>query len=233
MLDADADEASQMFIDGELVFEELDELLPDDVRADLRAKLTHFSAEYVCLAWTRARDLGTEMHERIEFFLDAKLTRAQLLELAATNDAPELLQFIAWYDEWVVPRGLQVFRVELRVKDDDLEVCGSIDALFLDPQTDELIIVDWKRAKRIWHRGFNGAHCTGVLAGLADCNFIHYSLQQNMYRYIVQKNTSRRVREMHLLICHPNQTTYNFIPVEKMDDRVRSICDDYTRSKMA
>ena len=144
----------------------------------LREAATDAAAAHIRAMWTSYADLGTEMHERIETFLDASAAadaivaqhaRARLDSLAPSH--AELRQFLRWYDTWLVPRGYVPFRVELRVFDEALRIAGSIDALFRHRETGEIIMVDWKRSKGIARHGFERVALDGDAADANGCLF--------------------------------------------------------------
>ena len=187
----------------------------------LRDTWQRLCAEHVRSVWTRNATLGTCMHERIEHFYEGRMTRG---ELEARNE-PELGQFLRWHDEWLVPRGFVPFRMELRVFDEAMRVCGSIDALFQHRDTGALIMVDWKRSKEISRTAYGGKTGRGPLAGLPDCNFTKYTMQQNLYRHMLHAHTSLRLTAMYLLICHPRQgLAYDLIPVPERPQEMAALC---------
>ena len=103
-------------------------------------------------------------------------------------------------------------------EDEDVRVCGSIDMLFSDI-TDEtnrrLFIVDWKRSKEIrtrnmFEKGF------GPCAHYDSCNHVQYSLQLNLYKYILESKYDKVVVGMMLVILHPTNKTYKLFPVADM-----------------
>lgn len=177
-------------------------------------------AEHIRTSWTERANLGTAMHERIERYYEGLMTRAEL----EARGEPELQQLFKWNDDWLVPEGYEAWRMELRWYDDALRCTGSIDALFRHRKTGKLIMVDWKRSKEIRRTGFNGATGTGPFADLEDCNYIHYVLQQSMYRHMLEKHTPFRITDMYLLICHPTQgADYQLLPLEYKLEHIKAL----------
>ena len=85
-------------------------------------------------------------------------------------------------------------------------------------------IYDWKRSNKIdpternpWANGING------LEHLTDTSYVHYCLQQNLYRYILQKNYGIRISRMNLVVLHPELPTYRVVPVPVMEREVAMI----------
>ena len=85
-------------------------------------------------------------------------------------------------------------------------------------EEEELAIFDWKRTKELKRRGFRCGR--GALSGLPDCNFWHYAMQLNTYRWILQRRYGKRVTRLALVVLHPNQASYRVVEVPLLDDLV-------------
>ncbi|KNC79108.1 hypothetical protein SARC_08475, partial [Sphaeroforma arctica JP610] len=88
----------------------------------------------------------------------------------------------------------------------------------------DLLIYDWKRCKDVTptpaFKKFSG------MAGLEhvlDCKFYHYSLQLNIYKYMVERAYGKKVVELAPVVLYPDQNTYQFSPVADMMDEVRTL----------
>mgnify|MGYP002515591391 CR=1 FL=1 len=122
------------------------------------------------------------------------------------------------------------FRTEWRIFDREARMAGTIDLLCAYTNgTYELY--DWKRSKKVdpqeqnrWNSGING------LEHLPDTSFFHYALQQNLYRYMLEKNYSLSISRMHLVVLHPEEPAYRIVPVPKMEREVQHIINFLTRS---
>jgi len=253
----DLQKAAELFVRGDISFDTLcivvereqsssytgGKRVHADVKA-LREQFLYFAAEYVRGTWTAAADHGTENHERLELFFRPEctdMTRARLEQLR-DKDAPELSQFLRWYDEWLEPRNYAPYRMEVRVCDRELKMAGSIDALFIHRDTRDVIMVDWKFSKGIdnmghdrvalaepnddgclfeWRESRRGVPpyakpCTGALSGYYSCNYTKYCMQQQLYKMMLERNSDVRVSRLYLLIMHPKQggNRYDLMPVE-------------------
>ena len=85
-----------------------------------------------------------------------------------------------------------------------------------------LAIYDWKRAESIkdenkWQKGL------GPINHLPDTNYWHYSLQLNVYRYIIQKYYGFTVSELALVILHPINPSYKVMKLNLMDEEVQDM----------
>jgi hypothetical protein len=124
----------------------------------------------------------------------------------------------------------QPFRTEWRVYDADARIAGTLD--FVCKGSDGTYeIYDWKRSNKIdpternrWTSGLNG------LEHLADTSYSHYCLQQNLYRYMLEKNYGIKISRMNLVVLHPELPTYRVVPVPQMDKEVSIIIDYVNRT---
>lgn len=160
--------------------------------------------------------LGTSLHEKIEKFYNGELLPE---EIPMTREFFYFLQF--WNDfskknpEW------KPYRTEWFVFDRELELAGSIDMTFSNSEGD-IWIVDWKRSKEIkmtntWDKA------KPPLDHLDDCNFNHYSLQLNIYKYILEKNYNKNIIKMDLVVLHPNSQNYQTYSVDNLDEDIITI----------
>ena len=144
------------------------------------------------------------------------------------------------------------YRMEWPLFDKDLLICGTIDALFIDPDAREghfgchieecvdcfdvatgehptinlvLAMFDWKRSKLINFQGFKNkkGKPDTPLADEDDCNYIHYSLQLHIYAYLLAKHYGVHVKSMHLIVFHPTNKNYLKIECKDMSEVVKQI----------
>lgn len=181
-----------------------------------------------------AAPLGHAMHARIEKFynIPALFTwqkpNDELLLAYYTKEEierTEFQQFLQYHTEWPSFRKWRPFRTELRVFDRLLEIPGSIDMLYWSPRSTKehplLILVDWKRSKEIKTKSFFNQKDKrfitgkGACADLLDCNYIHYSLQLNMYAALIERNSPYRIEEMYLAVFHPTAPSYKVFAVSR------------------
>ena len=99
-------------------------------------------------------------------------------------------------------------------------MAGTVDMVYRK-ENDDLFIFDWKRSKKIinsngtverenpFENGLKG------LSHLSSSDYIKYCLQQNIYKYIIEKNYKKKVSSINLLILHPNYNTYHIVQVDE------------------
>lgn len=153
----------------------------------------------------RAAEFGTSMHKVIEdFYNGAELPK---------DLCPELHSFIDFHldHEHLTP-----FRTEMMIFDEEIRICGSVDMLFQN-EDGTYSIYDWKFAKEIQTYSY-GKKALFPLEHLNDCNTVHYTLQLNLYRVILERKYGYVIQDMHLIFMHRDLgKTYIKFPVAKID----------------
>lgn len=156
----------------------------------------------ILMRWSEWSELGTMLHDNIESYINGELDT----DVVPPNRIP-FDNFIKLYRDPTVWKWRD-FRTEWSIFDEDTKLAGKIDYVGIDPQTSKLIIIDWKRVRTISNKSYNTAQGqrTGysVCFGLHSCNFTTYSLQLNVYKWILEKNYNVSVSKLWLLQLHPN-----------------------------
>jgi len=216
----------ELFTAGTLSLDSLLEHVDASLAARVRERIVRAAAAHIRDMWKARGTAGREMHALIEAFFNDARSRVRL-ERRARSDI-ELRQFLRWHDEWLVPAGYEPFRVELCMFDTALKLTGTIDALFRHRESGRLIMVDWKRSKKIDRVGYTRSPAVAATAGhlfdwtptpsgrydtrcsspiddLWSDTYTKYWLQQLLYKYLLEKHTSLRLAAMYLLVVHPRQ----------------------------
>lgn len=161
-------------------------------------------------------EAGTALHLDIEHFYNDDADW-----IPASKDTVEWQFFLSFHNDYIVPRGYQAYRTEWLVFDEASKIPGSIDMVYKKPDG-TFAIFDWKRTGELKKENrFQSG--TGPLSHLPDVNYWHYSLQLNVYRYILQKYYGVVVTELALVILHPNNTNYRVVKLNFMDDEVAAM----------
>lgn len=159
------------------------------------------TAEEIRELWEYDRNLGINMHKTIEdYYNKIKLTNNQL-------NSKEFLMFMNFEKDHIHFNSLIPFRSEWKIFDNELQIAGTIDMVYLYDNK-HIILYDWKRIKVLqkfntWQSGIVDA-----TKHMGDCNYIHYSIQLMLYKYIIEKNYGLIVCKMYLLLLHPSQDNY-------------------------
>jgi ATP-dependent DNA helicase PIF1 len=83
-----------------------------------------------------------------------------------------------------------------------------------------LSIYDWKRSKDISIKSFNNETGKYPLDNVLDANYYHYSLQLNLYKRILEKYYDKKIKEMFLVVLHPNNSNYEKINILNMEKEI-------------
>jgi ATP-dependent exoDNAse (exonuclease V) beta subunit len=175
--------------------------------------------------WEKKRDesasSGTFMHQQIEAFYNEEPYDTTLIP-------QEWRYFLRFHQSF----SLLPYRTEWYVFDEDAKIAGSIDMTYkLAPDNDtDLVIVDWKRTVDLkldnkYQKGLYPVH------HLDDCNFIHYSLQLNIYKYILEKNYGKRIKALYLVVLHPSNDSFQQKEVPDMQKEVLQMLDEKKNPK--
>lgn len=166
----------------------------------------------------QASGAGTAMHLAIEQFLNG----SEYMIPEEIKQTPEWKYFMNfWTDHgW----DLEPYRTEWEVWSADHKLAGSIDMVFRRKSDGKFLIYDWKRSKEI-KTDNNFQTGLGPLSHLPDCNYWHYSLQLNVYRWILETLYGLVIADMYLLILHPDNGNYRRMQLNRMDDEVRDMLD--------
>lgn len=101
-------------------------------------------------------------------------------------------------------------------------LCGTIDFLAYDTAKDRIVILDYKTNKEI-KKDNPFQQCIGILEGLPDCNFIHYSAQLSTYKAILEKSTEIKIGGLALV--HIRKDGYSVIPCCDYSAQIRQYLD--------
>jgi ATP-dependent exoDNAse (exonuclease V) beta subunit len=160
-----------------------------------------------------ASEKGTAMHLAIEQYLNDAHDEID----PSTCETREWEYFMDFWKEH--GDDLEPYRTEWEVWAEEIKLAGSIDMIFRRKSTGEFLIYDWKRSKEIRteNRFQNGL---GPLEHLPDCNYWHYALQLNVYRWILQKHYGLVIRELAILVFHPDNKGYKRYKLPILEDEV-------------
>ena len=148
---------------------------------------------------------GTKLHFDIECFYNGCYNDNKSIEYSYFKN------FAKAY-EHLIP-----YRTEWMVYDIDNKLAGSIDMIFKN-KNGNLEIYDWKRSKEVvksdpWCK----FSINPLLEHLPDTNYWHYSLQLNIYKFILEKNYGKYVENMYLVVLHPDNKNKNYIRIKVSD----------------
>jgi len=155
-----------------------------------------------------AADKGTILHEKIENYYN---------NIEDSIDAPEFTYFKNFIKKY--PK-LKPYKTEWRIFDCNLSLAGSIDMVY-EKDNGDLFLFDWKRSTKIvnsaghliesdFDYGFD------ELSHIADNSYNRYSLQLNLYKYIIESNYGRKISSMNILVLHPHFHTFFHLQIPQL-----------------
>jgi hypothetical protein len=162
-----------------------------------------------------AAEQGTLMHVEIEKFLKGEKYDA---------NSKEFSMFKKFYEEIILAKGFEFVEAEKKILLEKHNIAGTVDALFKKPDREEYLIVDWKRSKKLVVDGhpiiFGYGNATSELSHLDNSSYYKYALQQNIYKYILEKEYNMPISSMNLIVLHENYDEYHRVPLIKMEKEV-------------
>jgi ATP-dependent exoDNAse (exonuclease V) beta subunit len=120
-------------------------------------------------------------------------------------------------------KNLKPYRTEWMIYHVPLKLAGSIDFVVLNDDG-SLDILDWKRCKDIKkYSPWDKYAITSEIDYVPDTNYWHYSLQLNTYKYILEDQYEKKVKNMYLICLHPDNDGYQKIKVPDMQNEIRQL----------
>jgi len=202
----------------------IDRFFPFDMEKFIKgkAKKDGISEKQVLEEFTKMRDeaaeKGTFLHEQIELFLKGK---------DYDKSSKELAMFKTFYQQIIVDKGFEFVEAEKRILLDEFNVAGTVDALFKKPNKDEYIILDWKRSKKLvidgHPRKYGYGFAQSELSHLDNSSYYKYALQQNIYKYILEKKYGMKISTINLIVLHENYDKYYRVELANLEKEVEII----------
>ena len=174
--------------------------------------------------WSKWSDLGTRLHLNIEQYYNQIAVEPCEENLCTWRQFQRLMEdstFVRW----------EPYRTEWGVFDEETLICGQIDFCgMINPATKEVVLIDWKRCRDIPRFAYpsretgNKETGYGCCMKLDSCKYFKYSLQLNVYKYILEKNYGLRVSQMLLVQFHPSLENNNGAKVMLVPNLQDTVC---------
>jgi ATP-dependent exoDNAse (exonuclease V) beta subunit len=163
-----------------------------------------------------ASGAGTAMHLAIEQFLNG----SEHVILPHIKETTEWRYFMNFWREHGAD--LEPYRTEWEVWSEDHKLAGQIDMVYRRKSDGKFLIYDWKRSKEI---KTENKFQTGLppIQHLPDCNYWHYTLQLNVYRWFLENLYGLVIDDMYLLVLHPDNKNYKRVRLNRMDEEVEAM----------
>jgi hypothetical protein len=188
----------------------------------LESKWYGMTREQIKQTWKdmgkEASEAGTAMHLGIE----------QVMNGAEEEVVPEVKETKEWEYFWKYwNKDVEIWepwRTEWEVWDEELKLAGSIDMVYRNKQDGTFAIYDWKRAKEMkLDNPFSNGY--GPAKELPDSNYWHYTLQLNVYRWLLEKHYNLKISEMALVVLHPNNKSYKRFKLNRLEEEVEEMME--------
>jgi Mg-chelatase subunit ChlD len=160
-----------------------------------------------------AAEKGTFLHKQIENYLK---------QTECDSDSKEFKLFLDFYNKEIKERNLIFDVAEKMIFSNKYNVAGTIDCLFKKDNKDEFVMLDWKCSKKLVIKGSGEPNKRGFqieifgLTNLNNCSFYRYSLQQNIYKHIVESEYGMKISSMQLVVLHENFSKYYVVTVPEL-----------------
>lgn len=159
----------------------------------------------------RACEYGTYVHEQIENYLNNKSYNKSLKEI---EQAKNILRIFCGD-----------ITSELRVFSEELGIAGTIDCVI--EKDNNIYILDWKTGfNKIKKENKYGVKALDPISHLADCNYVRYSLQLGLYKYILEKEYNKKVLGMGIVKLDKNRFSYDYITPLDLEDEIVSLLNE-------
>lgn len=168
-------------------------------------------------------NLGSRTHLAVEkYYNQVEVTQDFLVD--EEGDVSKEYELFLEFAKDHEAMGWKPWRTEYIVYDRDLKISGSLDCLVIK-EDGSLVILDWKRTAKPLEMSsaYRQKSQVPYLKHLDHCNFIHYSLQLNVYKYLIELNYGKKISEMYLVRLHHSLDKYEKIPVRDLQKEVETI----------
>ena len=121
-------------------------------------------------------------------------------------------------------------RTEMVMYDEESLIAGMADIVFYNIRAKEYQIWDWKTNKELTLVSEKGRKLKGSLYFLDDCDLEVYSLQLELYKYILEKNTGVKFGKSYLIWVSHNNDNYKIIETKDRGYHVNEIIKERINS---
>lgn len=182
--------------------------------------------------------LGTFLHNTIELKMLRKEIDQDIPAFVSGLSSLEAIRYLKsrdtlksmadeFYDEFI--QNYIPIYTEFVVGDPELGISGTFDLLVQNIETGEIELWDYKTDKQIRYKSeyrnkikyFN----------VDDCEYEKYSLQLNIYKYLIEKNTDIKISKCKIVHFNHRVGTFSTIETKDVYDSVKEFFEnDYDKS---
>jgi hypothetical protein len=220
------DEPHKYFVDGkELIsvttlIHKFQEPFEEDFWADIKADQHNLTINQVKRAWNfinkKGTTKGSAIHDYAENMFQNKMYEYPLQTiLNEFGFDPVLKEYNTtkkhvdkFYND--VKGKLIPIRTEFVIYDKESLIGGMLDILFYNVKAEEFQIWDYKTNKK-FTKEMKERHLLNELCMIEDCDLELYSLQLELYKYIIEKNTGIKLGKSYIVWFSHNNPSYEII----------------------
>jgi hypothetical protein len=188
------------------------------------SKYFGLNAQQILSIWEEGTRSGTLMHKNIEDFLNGT---GHDTNISNKENFGLFKQCLAWMNQI----GLEPYRTEWIIYDEDYDIAGSIDFVGRNRHTGQFWIIDWKRSNELRRTSFGGKCGNFPCHEIEDCNGWHYQLQVNLYRHILEKHYDVKIEQCVIVNLHPNHFTPDILMAEDMQPAIMTMLNHWNENK--
>jgi ATP-dependent exoDNAse (exonuclease V) beta subunit len=111
---------------------------------------------------------------------------------------------------------LSVFKDEFIVGSREYDIAGSIDNLLYFKEDNGLVLIDYKTNKEIKYNSFGSKKMLYPIDNIEDCNYVHYCLQLNIYKYFIEKYAGINIKKTFIVYFDENKDNYEIIRIKNL-----------------
>jgi len=152
---------------------------------------------------------GSQLHLDIEKYYN---------NIPTSNQSDEFKYFLLFAEKY---KHLIPYRTEKIIYSEEFRLAGSIDMIFLNNEQNSLEIYDWKRVREISRSSkYDKWIKNDIITYLPDSNYWHYALQLNIYKFIYNREYDSLVKNLYLVVLHPENKSFMRLPVIDLQEEV-------------
>ena len=182
-------------------------------------KYSHYTVDSLLAEWREARDRGLRVHDQID---------NNIKYGSSVNDSMAK-QGVEWINTLANQYGDTIYS-EVIVYSKELQLAGSIDLLIYNSKTNKCYLFDWKTSKKMDMKSSKKG-ITSATSDLSDCRFDKYSLQGNLYSYLLEKYHGIKIEESYLL--HLSSYDVDTLKTSNLKSNINHIVASHAYSRSA
>lgn len=198
--------------------------------------------EDVISIWDKKKNIstivGTIIHKYLEDYARGKVFEidySEALEKNLLDEVKEKVNIVLpqakkFHDDTL--NKLIPIQCEYTVGIDNL-IAGNIDLLCWNVKANEFQIWDYKNVKELKLKNDWGRKCLLEMCNYDDCNYVHYSLQQNIYKNIIEQKLGIKIGKCYLVhFKTESNSDYDIIECLDLQNECTQILNRYVMENL-